>query len=166
VEVKKVRKKIISLLLVFVVFCGVVALVGTASTVDATGNMPKLSIRVSDYNILEISEAGFTDHWLYVTNPSWNMERPPFGNFHNVTLNQLDLTVKYPNGTSETFPYMNVGLPTRWNPTIKPGETVLVFYLGYYLPDIGIHAFTYTIEAEYEDATYILEKTVRIRVSG
>jgi hypothetical protein len=80
------QNKIIPLLLVIVVFLGAFAIVGSASTVDASSNRPRLSIRVSDREVL-VDET--SDHWFYVTNPSWDMERPPIGEFHNVELSHV-----------------------------------------------------------------------------
>jgi hypothetical protein len=151
--------------MVIVVSLGAFALVSNASTVDAAVG-PRLNMRVS---AREIRGVEATDHWFYVTNPLISMDRgyePPYEIHHVVELIDLDAVTVSPTGVIEETPNLHALLPARWNPIIKPRETVLVFYVGWYVfPETGLWTISYTLEAEYEGDTYIFEETIRIRVS-
>jgi hypothetical protein len=155
--------------MVIVVLLGAFALVSTtALNVDAASNQPILRIKVSN-RVIEVVD-GVTDHWFYVTNTLRSTDRdyvPPYAIHHVVELTDLDLTIVYPDGTDDVMNQdLHLLLPARWNPIIKPGETVLVFYVGFtQFTQTGMTTFIYTLEYEYEDSTYIFEETIRIRVS-
>ena len=157
------KTKLMPALLVVMVFLGAFTLVSSALIVDADSareqNRPRLSVRVAEPNIQRD-----TDHWFYVKNPSWSVERPATG-AHAVVINSVDVRIRYPDGTLEVWEDVHQFVPQtpdRWDPIVKPGEKRLVLVIGWLLGDPGTYKFTYTFEAEYEGDTYLLRKTIYV----
>jgi hypothetical protein len=99
-----------------------------------------------------------------VKNPSLTIERGDEGPLHNVEVQYLTMNITrpdggtewwrwYPNGDLEYYDYPGQrfyfeGNELRWDATVHPGETSLVFYSGWLftvdVPSIpGIHQHTY-----------------------
>ena len=156
------KNKLIPVLLIAVIFIGAFAVISNGVAADASSTRPWLSMRISG-KYIQLGES--TDHWFYVTNPSWAMERVLSDIAHSVELVGSSVTVTFPNGTVWTEYDLHTLLPERWNPIIKPGERVLVFFLGWMTDQTGYWKFTYTFEAELDGRTYILAKTFWVFVS-
>ncbi|MBA7661059.1 hypothetical protein ES703_69071 [subsurface metagenome] len=144
---------------------------------------PSYTLRIDTRDI--VLEGGVFEVWSYVKNPSLTIERGDEGPLHNVEVLHLTMTwidpvgetvwVRfYPNGDyedsdvpGETFNFPEMAL--RWDSTVHPGETALVFYSGWvHSPDYGsvpgIYQYTYELNVEYEGTLYDLAKTFDINV--
>lgn len=148
---------------------------------------PTYTIRLST---LTMDPYGSFDVWSYVTNPSLTIERiigddpqDDEGPLHNVEVQYLAMTSIDPDGETSWCTFYPNGwvedssggehiewIELRWDSTVHPGETSLVYYGGWgwetseegALP--GIWQWTYELCVEYEDTTYILANTFEINV--
>lgn len=161
--VKLNKKKMLPSLLLFLVLLGTFTFV-SISTVDAGSNKPTLEIRLSKRRV-PMGEVA--DMWFYVKNSIKEMERTGNTILNCFELTSFDMNLIIPNGTLEEYPDLHLApvLSERWNPTVKPGETVLVFYIGLlHAPpeDCGILTVTVTLDGVYEGSSIVLEKTYRL----
>ena len=151
---------------------GIVGSVGSAApSFAANGAKPTFHVVLST---VTAHVGGMVDTFLYLTNPSHNMET--FGTpiqtrqlVHAAVVNSLTCEVLYPDGTTET-PTFDPSDPNgmfawRWDPVVNPLERSLVFFLGWSVGgNAGVVRFKYTLTVTFEGQTSDLVETFRVVV--
>jgi len=136
------------------------------------GLQPKLTVKLSRRAMKQDSDE-FVDTWLYVRNPSRDMETTyptlPREIVHVVEVNYLDVEITLPNGELETFNIAPDYTPYRWDTTVYPGETSLVYFVGWQFPlgdgyEAGVYRITYTLNVVFEGESFDLVRAFRLRV--
>ncbi len=174
----KVRRKMnkrIRIALVTALLLVVMALFTSMSSTTAKGPyglQPKLTVQLSRRALDQDSDE-FVDTWLYVRNPSRDMETTyPEENreiVHVVEVIDLDVVITLPDGELETFNLDPNFRPYRWDTMVYPGETSLVFFVGWKFPsgdgyEAGVYRFTYTLNVVFEGEVFDLVRAFRLRV--
>ena len=146
------------------------AILSSPVAVEASRDSPSMKVAL---NTTTINMDGVFDSWIFVTNPSRNMDtsgstpgwRLPV---HVVTCNNLTVVYRLPNGTvvdGGTFSPGDGFLEYRWNPIVNPMENSMVFFIGFGTWEMpGRYAFTYTLNVTYEGQNYLLQDTFQINV--
>lgn len=155
---------ILSLTASYAILCNPVA-------VEAARDRPSMKIEL---NATKVNVNGVFDSWIFVTNPSRNMDTqgdPSTGGrlpVHVVTCNSIRLVWTLPDGTVASDETFYPGVPPlayRWNPIVNPMEDSMVFFVGWNMFGVpGKHTFTYTLSVTYEGQTYLLTDTFNIHV--
>ncbi len=139
---------------------------------------PHLIIRPTDPGEDEILET-----WMYVTNPSREMERIGAGipgTHHSINVNWVNITQippsggsafmqVYPNGTvvTNTGTFYGPGWGDRIRTVVHPMEKALVWYMGWEFISTsqqGIWNFIFKVNIEYEEQISELVETFQVIV--
>ena len=174
---ERMKKKLVSLLAVALLLAiclgTVLPYVSAARPNKKRSRRPRFTIRI-DRRVVPSGET--FDTWLYVTNPSRNMETQQSDSgrmpVHVVEVESLEITiVRMSDGEISPFggTYTPSDLPQRWDPIVYPGERSLVFFVGWALVEKdywepGAFEFTYTLEVTFEGENFELTRTFIIWV--
>jgi len=160
-----------------------VLMMSTLNLTIATKEEPKFEVILTSHSLkipTEPEEKVSFDSWLYITNPSKEMEREGTDVFHSIKVNWVNLTyiepdgssywmVIYPDGTvmDPDGQYYMPGLGSRIRTIVYPMEKALVFYVGWSYSlewgiQRGIYTFIYTVNTEYEEQTFELIETFQV----
>ena len=148
---------------------GVVGSIGNAAPIFAAkGAKPAFNVLLS---AATAHVGGMVDTFLYVTNPSHNLETAgmPVQTrqlVHAAVVNFVTCEVLYPDGTTETDTFAPGGIFNyRWDPIVNPLERDLVFFLGWSVGgQKGVIHFKYTLDVTFEGQTFDLVETFRVVV--
>ncbi len=174
--------------LLSVVMITVFLMAFTLSFVSALRDVkePKYEVILSSHAILRPTDPGegeVLETWVYVTNPSREMERIGTGipgTLHSINVNWVNFTQTWPSGGSgfmQVYPngtivtdagtFYGPGWGDRIRTVVHPMEKALVWYVGWEFESTsqqGIWSFTFTVNIEYEEQTSELVKTVQVVV--
>ena len=147
---------------------GIVGSVGSAApSFAANGAKPTFHVVLST---VTAHVGGMVDTFLYLTNPSHNMET--FGTpvqsrnlVHVAVVDLLTCEVLYPDGTTETYTAPGGIFDYRLDPVVNPLERSLVFFLGWSVKEnAGVCRFKYTLTVTFTGQTFDLVETFRVVV--
>jgi len=180
------NKKILASLMLVVL----VLMSSTLNLVSAPKDIkkPKCEVILSSHSIKLPNENPTFEAWIYVTNPSKEMEREPFGDIphgcivlHCIKVNWLKFThirpdgaswwwILYPNGEviDPEGKYYDPGFGNRIKTIVYPMEKALVYYGGWMFAQDsqkGVHRYIYTVNVEYEGQILDLVATFQFTVT-
>jgi len=167
---KRIRIALVTTLLLVVM--ALFASMSSTTAKGPNGLQPKLTVQLSR-RAMELDSDEFMDTWLYVRNPSRDMETtyPVFPReiVHVVEVIDLDVVITLPDGTLETYNLAPDYTPYRWDTTVYPGETSLVYFVGWQFPsgdgyETGVYRFTYTLNVDFEGEGFNLVRAFSLRV--
>ncbi|UCE29618.1 MAG: hypothetical protein JSV85_02550 [Candidatus Bathyarchaeota archaeon] len=145
---------------------------------------PKCEVILSSHVIMLPTDPGeeeVLETWIYITNPSKEMERMGIGipgTHHSINVNWVNLTQiwssggsafmqVYPNGTvvTDTGTFYSPGWGDRIRTVVHPMERALVWYSGWQFVSTsqqGIWDFIFKVNVEYEEQTIELVETFHV----
>ena len=148
---------------------------------------PKCEVILSSHLIMRPTNPGekeILENWMYMTNPSKEMERIGTGIpgesmvLHSINVNWVNLTSitpsgasafmqVYPNGTvvTDSGTFYSPGWGDRIRTVVHPMEKALVWYSGWEFISTsqqGTWSFIFKVNIEYEEQTLELVETFQI----
>ncbi len=142
---------------------------------------PKYEVALSTRIIMiptDPMEVARLEAWMYLTNPSREMERTDTSILHSIGVNWVKWTMIAPEGTSgfmQVYPNgtvvteMGIFYSPEWGDRIRtvvhPMEKALVFYVGWEFSSNwpkGILNLIFEVNIEYEEQTLELVETLQV----
>jgi hypothetical protein len=175
------RKAVCMLAVVLIAVCLATVILQSAMASPQTTRTKKaltFSLKI-DTRAIQVGESAWT--WLYVANPSADMEMAPSNPVpppleikpvHRVEVHSLTITEVSPTGVTTISAFEPDGTDGidelfryRWDPVVYPLETSMVFFIGWGHEEghlLGVYKYTYTLSVTYEGETFDLEQTFRL----
>ncbi len=144
---------------------------------------PRCEVVLSSHVVMRPTDPAdevILENWMYVTNPSREMERTGTVVHHSINVNWINLTQVWPGGGSgfmQVYPNGTVVTSTgtfygpEWGDRIRtvvyPMEKALVWYSGWEFLSTsspGIWNFIFTVNFEYEEQPMELVETFQVVV--
>jgi len=164
---RKIALVTVPLLLIMAISAGMNATVAKGPHT----HQPKFTVQQSR-QVMEQNSDEFLDTYLYVDNPSRDMETTwptiPREVVHVVEVNHLNVGITLPNGTAfDQLLTPDNAFPYRWDTTVYPGEKSLVFFVGWQFPaedgfEPGVYTFTYTLNVDFQGVNYDLTRSFKL----